>query len=125
MKGQLVPVALLPRYSSFFGAAAYATAPMNVEAYCKGTMTLWRGPLPGTSTPTFKAYFEDSHDGVVWTPFNPSGEDPGEDVAMVVRFDLQRRWLRVRVVLGGTDPAVSCFAVGNLELRNPEGGGTP
>ena len=123
MKGTLVPVALVPRYSSFFGPESYSTAPMNVEAYCKGTMTLWRGPLPGT-TPTFLAYFEDSHDGLVWTPFNGSGEDPGENLAMVVRFDLQRRWLRVRVVLTGADSAVSCFAVGSLELRNPEGGGS-
>ena len=123
MKGTLVPVALVPRYSSYFGPESYATAPMNVEAYCKGTIALWRGPMPGTD-PEFTAFFEDSHDGVVWTPFDAEGEDPGEDEAVVVRFDLQRRWLRVRIVLAGTDSAVSCFVVGNLELRNPAGGGS-
>ena len=119
MNGALVPVVLLPRYSTYFGAGDFTTVPLNVEAYSKGTITLWRGRLLGT-TPAFKAYFEDSHDTVTWTPFNPSGEDPGNVSSMIVRFDLARRWLRVRIDLDGTQPAVTCWAVGTLELRVPE-----
>jgi len=116
VKGTLVPVVLLPRYTGYLWADTFTTVPLNVEAYARGTITLWRGRMPGT-TPTFKAYFEDSHDAVTWTPFNASGEDPGAAAAMIVRFELARRWLRVKVVLTGTGTGVSCWAAGFLEER--------
>ena len=117
MKGELVPVVLVPRYTGYVGSGTYTTMPLNVEAFAKGTITLWRGRLPGTGSPTFTAYFEDSHDGVEWTPFDAGGEDPGADASAIVRFDLVRRWLRVRVVLTGSGTGASCWAVGMLERR--------
>jgi hypothetical protein len=117
MRGALVPVVLVPRYTSLVGSGTWTTIPLNVEEYCKGTITLWRGRMPGSGPPTFTAYFEDSHDGVDWTPFDAGGEDPGADASDIVRFDLVRRWLRVRIVLTGTNTGVSCWAAGLFEKR--------
>jgi hypothetical protein len=120
MPGPLTPVALLPRFSSFLGSGSYLSVPMNVEGYAKGTMTVWRGQQPGTSSPSFNLFFEDSHDAVTWSSLNGSGTDPGASNSTIVRFDLARRWLRVRVELTGTDTGITCWAVGLLEQRTGE-----
>lgn len=118
MQGPLAPVVMLPRYSSFLGAGTYTTVPVNAEAYAKVTLTLWRGRMPGTD-PTFEASFQDSHDGVEWRDLNGSPVDPGDETATTVRYDLERRWFRVKVAIDATGETagVSCWAVGAFELR--------
>lgn len=119
MKGELEPVVLVPRYTSYIGSGSYTTAPLNLEPYSRVKITVWRGYMPGTGSPTFKMYFEDSHDAETWTAFNPSGEDPGANPSTpgIVSCDLIRRWFRVRVELTGTSTGATCWAVGLLEKR--------
>ena len=119
MKGEQEPVVLVPRYTSFLGSGSFTTVPINLEPYSKVTISLWRGYMPGSGPPTFKFYFEDSHDAETWTPFDPSGTDPGANPASPgsVSYDLIRRWFRVRVELTGSNTGVTCWAVGMLERR--------
>jgi hypothetical protein len=117
VKGELEPVVLVPRFTSFIGSGSFTTAPLNLEPYSRATITIWRGYMPGTASPTFKIYFEDSHDAETWTAFNPSGESPSAVTPAIVTCDLIRRWFRARVDLTGTNTGVTCWAVGLLEKR--------
>jgi len=116
MKGKLVPVVLMPRYTGLVGPDTYTTAPVNTEAFARVVLTIWRGWMPGTS-PTFTIDIQDSHDAETWTSLNTSAITTTDDGLTSVDYDLSRRWLRVKVVLGGTDSAVSCWVVGFLETR--------
>ena len=69
MIGQQTPLILVPRYTSYMGAADYASAGIEVSAYSDASVTIWRGRLLGT-TPAFKFYIEISTDAQVWTEFD-------------------------------------------------------
>jgi hypothetical protein len=114
MEGPLIPYEMAPRFTTLMMDGIWTTEPGDVEAFGKVTLTLWRSPMPGTS-PTFEAWLEDSHDAVTWTPLHGSAIDPS--TATTVRYDLLRRWLRLRVELGGSDVAATFWCVGNLERR--------
>ena len=116
MKGSLVPFVLFPRYTGLLGAATYTSVPVNAESFSRVVLTLWRGWMPGTS-PTFTIDIQDSHDAEEWTNLNTSAISTTDDGLTTVALDLSRRWLRAKVVLGGTDPAVSCWVAGFLETR--------
>jgi hypothetical protein len=120
-RGELVPLVLVPRFTSYLGSAEYASVPLDVSAFSGGTATLWRGRLVGTGA-TFALYTETSHDGYVWSgyPVGPGGPvpyDPGDDASTEVGLAFAHRWFRVRLVLGGTDPGVTCWLTGLLEYR--------
>jgi hypothetical protein len=100
MKGELVPVVMLPRFTSYLGEGSFATAPMPVEAYQNIVVTFWRGPLVGgDATTPFEAFFEVSHDAYEWEVV----EGPIDDVNTSGKFDVEltKRWFRVRIELLG------------------------
>jgi hypothetical protein len=118
MKGILVPVVMVPRYTSFIGPGSYATPPQNVEPYSKLTVTFWRGLMPYSGTRTCTFYFEDSHDADAWRILSSGTADPGPDGTLCRQVTLTRRWLRVRIeVEGPAGTSVSCWAVGSMETR--------
>jgi hypothetical protein len=45
------------------------------------------------------------------------GGDPGEKQEAQYTPLLKKRWFRCKVTIVGTDPSVSCWAIGFLELR--------
>jgi len=49
MAGELVPLVLLPRYSSYVGASTFTTIGMEVTDYANAIVNVWRGKLIGTS----------------------------------------------------------------------------
>ena len=106
MIGELVPVVMLPRFTSYVGPGTFATAPLGVEAFSGGEVTFWRGPLVGgAATSPFTAYLEESHDALVWTLAFPTA------VTQVNRSDscampFTKRWFRVRVVLAANASGV-------------------
>jgi hypothetical protein len=57
-----VPLVLLPRFSTLAGAQAFYARAIDVTAYPALDLTLWRGPLLGT-TPTFAAFVSRSGPG--------------------------------------------------------------
>lgn len=123
MIGTLVPVVMLPRFTSYVGAGTYATAPLAVEGFDKGRVTFWRGPLVGgAATSPFTAYFEDSHDAVNWTEAgtNPSGPVTTVNATGGYAILFKKRWFRIRVVLAGDANGVvgiTLWMAGALERR--------
>lgn len=117
MSGVFVPLVMLPRYTSFVGAGDFTTIGMDVSDYSAAYLNCWRGAMLGTS-PTFAISFEESTDQVTWsTCTNGSGGDPTQNTEVQYTPTLKKRWFRVKVSLGGTNPAVTCWAMGFLEKR--------
>lgn len=117
MSGELVPLVLIPRYSSYAGASLFTTVAMDVTDYQSAIVNVWRGKLVGTS-PTFAISFEESTDQDSWsTCTNGSGGDPGSETEAQYNPTLTKRWFRAKITLAGTDPIGTCWAVGFLELR--------
>jgi hypothetical protein len=120
MAGELVPLVLLPRYTTLVGAQEFVTVGMDVTDYANAIVNVWRGPLTGTNTPAVLFYFQESTDQVNWTicaGTSGSGQTPGSGQEAQYTATLTKRWFRLRAVLSGTDPAVTCWAVGFLEDR--------
>ncbi|MCE9637734.1 MAG: hypothetical protein K8T90_18700 [Planctomycetes bacterium] len=119
MAGVQTPVVMLPRYSCYSGADDFITIAMDVTAYVKATMNVWRSPLVGT-TPTFAIAFEESTDQNSWSACAVSGTpfpDPGADSETQYTATFTKRWFRVKVTLGGTAPVATCWCVGFFEER--------
>jgi len=117
MAGELVPLVLLPRYTTYCGATDFTTIAMEVADYAKAHVSVWRGPMIGTG-PTFTVVFQESTDQLTWTTCNNgTGGDPGSGSEAQYTPELNKRWFRIKVTLGGTDPVGSCWAIGFLELR--------
>ena len=120
MAGQQTPLVLLPRYTTYAGASTFLTLAMDVTEYSSASVNVWRGKLLGTDTPTVAFSLEESSDQVNWTACAGSGVtdfDPGQEDEEQRVATLGKRWFRLKVVLGGTTPAVTCWAVGFLEQR--------
>jgi len=117
MAGELVPLVLIPRYTSYSGDLTFTSIAMDVTEYENAIVNVWRGKLLGTS-PTIVFSFQESTDQETWsTCTNGSGGDPGEDTEAQYTPELKKRWFRIKIVMGGTDPVTTCWAVGFLELR--------
>ncbi|MCK6478982.1 MAG: hypothetical protein HUU06_00405 [Planctomycetaceae bacterium] len=125
MAGELTPLVLLPRYSTFVGTSTggagkeYVTIAMDVTEFERAILNCWRGKLLGTS-PTFGLTFQESSDQQTWSTCagtNVSAYDPGEETEGQASATISKQWFRVKVVLGGTAPAATCWAVGFLERR--------
>ena len=118
MAGDYVPLVLIPRYTSYVGAGVFTTIGMEVQDYSKAVVNVWRGNMTGT-TPTFGVTFEESTDQSTWTTCGGTTamSDPGAVTEAQYTAVLTKRWFRVSLTLGGTDPAVSAWALGFLEMR--------
>jgi hypothetical protein len=123
---------LLPRPTTLIGADTFTTQPLDVSQFGSVQMQLWRGPIAGGGSPTILFYFEESLDAESWAlgPATPVGYDPadadtGGDPTLakpqLFSYAFQLRWFRVRIVLTGTAPVVSCWCEGFL--RDGGGGG--
>lgn len=108
-------IILIPRYTSFVGLGTFYTTPINVREFCHADVSFWRGNEFGTIT-TLGVGLEQSPDLTTWTglaSFTTAADD--EDCQSA---DLTMEWLRMAVYMTvGTDPAFSCWAVGNFERR--------
>jgi hypothetical protein len=117
MAGELVPLVLLPRYTTFVGAGTFTTIGMEASNYSKSIVGVWRGAMLGAG-PTFAVSFEESTDQNSWSVCSGgSSADPGTDTEAQYQPTITKRWFRIKVVLGGSNPAASCWAIGFLELR--------
>ena len=117
MAGLRVPVVIFPRFTSFIGATTYTSLALDVAAYSSLELSIWRGPLVGT-TPSFAASLYDSMDRDNWTLGDgPANVDPGQNVEQQYVWQLTERWLRISLLLGGTTPGTTCWAAGFLVKR--------
>ena len=130
MIGRLVPLVLLPRYTTLVGggddANAFATIGIDVSPYDVALVTVWRGAILGDAPPTppptvepFRVWFDESTDQETWNEcfVSPSEHDPGENTQVRYEALLTKRWLRLRVELEAANNIATCFAVGFLQER--------
>ena len=120
MAGELTPLVLLPRYTTYAGASTFMTIAMDVTDYVNAIVNCWRGKLISGTSPTFAMVFEESSDQVNWTTCSGGASfDPGQETEVQKIAALTKRWMRIKVTLGGTDPApvATCWAVGFLVHR--------
>jgi hypothetical protein len=120
MAGELVPLVLLPRFTTLVSNQEFVTVGMDVTDYSMAIVNVWRGGVIGATTPGVLFYFQESTDQVNWTicaGTSSSGQTPGANAEAQYNATLTKRWFRIKAVLGGADNAVSCWAVGFLEDR--------
>ncbi len=126
MAGELVPLVLLPRYTTYAGKVGsdfFTTIAMDVTQYESAIVNVWRGKIVGTAgSPAIIVKFEESTDQVSWTECDGSPDGttityPAENVEIQYTLTLKKRWFRIKVQLGDATNVVSCWAVGFLEER--------
>jgi len=121
MTGEMVPLVVLPRFTSYVGAGTFSTAPMDVSEFTGGEVTFWRGPLVGgAAMAPFTTHFEGSHDALNWTAVSPPVTSANASSWFALPFP--KRWFRVRVVLqadGSGVVGISLWLAGAIERRNP------
>jgi hypothetical protein len=120
MAGELVPLVMLPRYTTLAGASTFTTIAMDVTDYQTAILNIWRGRL--ITDTTFAVTCEESTDQETWSTCagtNVSAYDPGQETEGQASATIKKRWFRVKVVLAttGDPPHASCWAVGFLEQR--------
>jgi hypothetical protein len=117
MAGTLVPLVLIPRYTSYAGdATAFTTIGMDVTEYEKAIVSFWRSN--GANFGSIAITFEESMDQLNWTtcaggPFT----DPGAGNEGQFQPELTKRWFRIKVTPGGANVVVSCWCIGFLMQR--------
>lgn len=125
-QGELVPLVLLPRYTTYAGLTTTGTGPhyfstiaMDVTEYQNAIVNMWRGKLIGTATVAPAFTLEESTDQVTWTTCGgtTAAFDPGENAETQYTAALTKRWFRVKLALGQVDNVLTCWAVGFLEQR--------
>jgi hypothetical protein len=118
MAGVLVPLVLIPRYTSYAGAATdFITIGMDVTDYEKAIVSFWRAPLVGTA-PAIVINFEESMDQLNWTTCTGGPyTDPTAGVEGQFNPIITKRWFRVKITLGGTGPVATCWCIGFLQQR--------
>ena len=116
--GNLVPLVVIPRYTTYSGATSFTTIGMDVMEYDTASLNVWRGPLGGTA-PGFGITFQESMDQDTWTTCGgtSAGSDPGANTEAQYTATLTKRWFRVLLTLTGTQPIVTCYAIGFLQER--------
>lgn len=122
MAGAESALVLIPRFTSFVGAGEFTSVPIDVSGVGSAQIELFRGPLLGedaSPAATFRAYLEESIDGVVWQPDadHERPHDPGAGKSMVLAQIFSLRWFRIRVKLTDATanrPKVTCWAEGML-----------
>ena len=116
MAGVLVPLVLVPRYTTYHGATTFTTIGMEVTDYEKALVNVWRGPLSGGGS--YTVTFEESTDGTSWsTCTGATPGDPGLETETPYAPELNKRWFRIKITLTGTDPTVTMWAIGFLQMR--------
>jgi hypothetical protein len=118
MAGVFVPLVLIPRYTTYAGAATdFITIGMDVTDYESATVSFWRGPFVGTGV-AITINFEESMDQLTWTVCTGGPYlDPGAAIEGQFIPLISKRWFRIRVTVAGTNPVVTCWCIGFLEQR--------
>ena len=107
-------VVLVPRFTSFVGVRTFVSQPMSVRRFVSAWLTAWRSD--GIGSPSVQVAVEQSTDLLSWysagTAAQPAANDEDSEQ---LNFDAD--WMRVVVTVGGTDPAVTVWAVGDFVAR--------
>jgi hypothetical protein len=112
---------ILPRFTTLVGATTFTTLPQDVSSYGGAQFQVWRGPFRSKATtpptppppaPTFTIYIEESLDTEEWVlgPDTPGPIIVGQSDRKFFAYDFRLRWFRLKIVITGSDPIVTCWA---------------
>lgn len=119
MKGPVVPVVMIPRFTSYVGAGVYTTVPLELaEQFTTMTLTIWRGQLAGGVGSSVTILVEQAMDAASGPWMTLDTISTADDVS-VSSVGLSQRYVRVSVELSGPNAALTCWAAGTLEKRLP------
>lgn len=116
MSGVMVPLVLVPRYTTYAGPADFTTIGVDVTEYSEASIAVWRGNLAGAPG-TFALNFQGSLDQKTWGNLLGSDQDPGALTEVLYEFQLKLPYLRMILKLTGTDAVVTAYACGYLRAR--------
>ena len=113
---------ILPRFTTLVGAAVFTTLPMDVSAYGGAQFQIWRGPFrvkTGTPAPSFTVFLEESLDTEEWVlgPDTATSFVIAEADRKFFAYDFRLRWFRLKVLILGDEPIVTCWAEGFFRMR--------
>lgn len=125
MIGELVPLVMIPRFTSYVGEGTFTTLALDVSAFGKANVEFWRGALMGGSDPTpaeFEAVFEEANQADTeeadWTAIGSAITTPSAND--LVSLEFTKKYFRIRIDLTASNlgsAAITAWAAGNLELR--------
>lgn len=118
MAGELVPLVMIPRFSTYCGNDVFSTIAMDVTEYQAAILNVWRNT--GVSTTTLTLQFQESTDGVVWsncTTVPAAPHTPAAGTETQYEVTLKKRWFRMTAQPNSASSVVTCWAVGFLEQR--------
>lgn len=116
MAGTLVPLVLIPRYTTLSGSTTFQTIAMDVTDYEKAIVDYWRSAGAGLGSIT--ANFEESIDQVTWSTCTGGPyTDPGANAQSQFQPELTKRWFRITVTLTGGNPVCTLWCIGFLMVR--------
>lgn len=127
MIGEIVPVVMIPRYTSFLGPGTYTTVPMLVSDYKSVVLEFWCGyvqaqPSGALSTATFEEAFDAELPDGAWVTLATKTE-VDQNTQSLLNLTFTRRYFRVRFVLTADSNGLvgfTCWAAGSLQKRVPE-----
>jgi len=118
MAGELTPLTLIPRYTTYSGTASYTTIALEVTAFEKAIVNIFRNAMLGSvGNPAYN--LEESSDQVLWSVCAGTGADFNPPAGTETQYNatLTKRWFRIRLALPYPDNVLTCYAVGFLEER--------
>ena len=117
MSPDITKLVIIPRFSSFVGSRAFTTQPMPVRDYATANIYFWRTQAFGTS-PTVAIAVQQSADVQLWWDVVTSSGTPSDaEVIPPLAATFTMDWMRFKLTLGGANPAISCWAVGDFRAR--------
>jgi hypothetical protein len=116
MAGTLVPLVLLPRYTTLSGATTFTTIGMDASEYEKAILSFWRSSGANLSSITIN--YEESIDQSNWTTCSGGAfADPGANTEGQHQPTITKRWFRISVTLTGAGATTSVWCIGFLQMR--------
>ena len=122
MSQRVERVVLFPRYTAFIGTTALYSGPVDVRDYAGMVLTAWMGTGLGTTPAEVEFTLQQSPDLENWSDAGSLTPDAGEEETDT--FSFQYPWMRVKAVVSGTNPGVTCWLEGELVRREDATGGT-
>src|SRR5689334_20956339 len=116
MAGRIQRIVMLPRFTSFYGAATFSTVPINVREFAQVILTAWRSTELAAPGLTLSMALEESTDTQVWHSAG-SALAPTADQELTGSYSLTMEWVRLSVTVSGGGLGASCWAVGDFVPR--------
>lgn len=113
MEAVVDKVLLIPRFTAFAGVTTFMTPPMNVRDYSRANVTFQIAGALGAIGPAVVVTMQQSADLEIWSDIggNLNNGDTNER-------DFQFEWIRLKLVVSGSDPCFTCWCVGDFVRRH-------